>query len=84
MHVKLTLSILNSEIEDCTRDWTFEPETFYYIHIRWLIGSVSDWEAVFTKAYKALKPRGYLESFEGAAIIESNDNTISETSALGQ
>lgn len=75
---------MNSEIEDCTRDWTFEPETFDYIHIRWLIGSVSDWEAVFTEAYKALKPGGYLESFEGAAIVESDDNTVSETSALGQ
>lgn len=74
----------NSEIEDCTLDWTFEPESVDYIHMRWLVGSVTNWEALFGQAYRALRPGGWLESYEGAAIMESDDGSVSENSAMGQ
>ncbi|KAJ0158928.1 hypothetical protein CTA2_10624 [Colletotrichum tanaceti] len=54
------------------------PETFDYVHIRFLVGSIPDWPALFRQAYRALKPGGYLESFEPI------DDTVPETSALGQ
>nr|XP_036589604.1 flavonol synthase flavanone 3-hydroxylase [Colletotrichum truncatum]KAF6801609.1 flavonol synthase flavanone 3-hydroxylase [Colletotrichum truncatum] len=73
-----------SEIEDCTREWTFAPESFDYIHIRFLVGSIEDWPALFKQAYKTLKPGGYLESFEVSPAILSDDDTVPETSALGQ
>ncbi|TIC92384.1 Secondary metabolism regulator LAE1 [Colletotrichum higginsianum] len=75
---------LKFEIDDCTRDWTFEPETFDYVHIRFLVGSIPDWPALFKQAYRALKPGGYLESFEVSPAILSDDDTVPETSALGQ
>jgi CBS domain-containing protein len=55
-----------------------------YIHMRWLVGSVSDWDELFAQAYRALKPGGWIESHEGAPIYESDDGTVTETSALGQ
>ncbi|KAF5024547.1 hypothetical protein F66182_3310 [Fusarium sp. NRRL 66182] len=70
------------EIEDCTQEWTFSPETFDYIHIRYLVGCVADWEALFKEAYKALKPGGYLESFEASPTIQSDDDTVRPDSAL--
>ncbi|KAI8254676.1 hypothetical protein K4K58_012145 [Colletotrichum sp. SAR11_239] len=72
------------EIEDCTREWTFAPGTFDYIHIRFLVGSIADWPELFKQAYAALKPGGYLESFEVSPAIMSDDDTVPETSALGQ
>ncbi|KAF6813868.1 methyltransferase domain-containing protein [Colletotrichum plurivorum] len=72
------------EIEDCTLDWTFPAGTFDYIHIRFLVGSIKDWPALFKQAYRALKPGGYLESFEVSPKILSDDDTVPETSALGQ
>lgn len=73
-----------SEIEDCTLDWTFEPESVDYIHMRWLVGSVSDWEALYAQAYRALRPGGWLESYEGTAIMESDDGSVPGDSAMGQ
>ncbi|TDZ71701.1 Secondary metabolism regulator LAE1 [Colletotrichum trifolii] len=72
------------EMEDCTREWTFAAGTFDYIHIRFLVGSVQDWPELFRQAYAALRPGGYLESFEVSPAILSDDDTVPETSALGQ
>lgn len=74
----------NSEIEDCTLDWTFEPESADYIHMRWLVGSVSDWQGLYEQAYRTLRPGGWIESYEGAAIMECDDGTVPEKSAMEQ
>ncbi|KAJ4202469.1 hypothetical protein NW767_005838 [Fusarium falciforme] len=73
---------LKFEIEDCTQDWTFAPNTFDYVHIRYLIGCIPDWNQLFKEAFKAIKPGGYLESFETAPYIESDDGTVKKDSAL--
>lgn len=73
-----------SEIEDCTSEWTFQPETFDYIHARYLVGSVIDWTALFREAYKTLKPGGWFESFEGSPHMVSDDGTVPEKSAISQ
>lgn len=74
----------NSEIEDCTREWTFEPESMDFVHMRLLIGSIPDWYALFAEAYKTLKPGGWIESYEGRMTVESDDGTVTETSAMSQ
>jgi ubiquinone/menaquinone biosynthesis C-methylase UbiE len=77
-------NIYHSEIEDCTQEWTFAPNSADYIHIRWLIGSIPDWNRFFEEAYKTCKPGGWVESFEPSGIITSDDDTVKENSALGQ
>lgn len=52
--------------------------------MRWLVGSVSNWEALYEQAYKALRPGGWLESYEGAPIMECDDGSVPENSAMGQ
>lgn len=64
--------------------WTFRPETADYIHMRWLVGSVADWTALFKEAYKTLEPGGYLESCEASCYMESDDGTVDEKSAMNQ
>lgn len=52
--------------------------------MRFLVGSISDWESLFTQAFNTLRPGGWLESYEGGSIISSDDGTVPENSALGQ
>ncbi|KAF4992941.1 hypothetical protein FDECE_13556 [Fusarium decemcellulare] len=75
---------LQFQIDDCTREWTFEEGSLDYIHIRFLTGCIADWSALFKEAYRCLKPGGYLESMEPSGYIESDDNTIHEEDAMGQ
>ncbi|KAK1762048.1 S-adenosyl-L-methionine-dependent methyltransferase [Phialemonium atrogriseum] len=75
---------LRFEIEDCTIVWTYPSDSFDYVHIRWLNGSIDDWGMVFKEAYRICKPGGFIESFEGAPCLESDDGTVKDTDAVGQ
>lgn len=78
------LHLLPSQIDDCTQEWTFAPNSLDYVHIRFLSGCIADWAALFKQAYKCLKPGGLIESMEPSANIESDDETVEESSAMGQ
>ncbi|KAK0642233.1 S-adenosyl-L-methionine-dependent methyltransferase [Cercophora newfieldiana] len=75
---------LRFEIEDCTQEWTFQADLFDYTHIRFLVGSVDDWDLLFARAFAASAPGGYVESVEPSAFITSDDGTVTPTMALGQ
>ncbi|KAK1247406.1 hypothetical protein MKX07_002315 [Trichoderma sp. CBMAI-0711] len=51
-------------LEDAQLEWTYPPESFDFIHIRALYGSISDWGELYRQAYKALMPGGWIEDFE--------------------
>ncbi|KAM6530293.1 hypothetical protein FALCPG4_008419 [Fusarium falciforme] len=73
-----------SQIDDCTKEWTFPDASLDYVHIRFLTGCIADWEALMKVAYRCLKPGGYIESMEPSAYIQSDNNTIEPDSAMGQ
>ncbi|KAK4168200.1 S-adenosyl-L-methionine-dependent methyltransferase [Cladorrhinum sp. PSN259] len=75
---------LEFQIDDVTRPWTFEPNSVDYIHMRFLNGSIDDWDALFAEAYRALKPGGILESMEPSAVLTSDDGTVNDDSALAE
>ncbi|RYP09002.1 hypothetical protein DL765_008599 [Monosporascus sp. GIB2] len=72
------------EIDDATLEWTYKPNSFDYVHMRYLLGSIIDWTALFNQAYKVLKPGGYLESYEASVRQESDDGSIPPGSAMDQ
>ncbi|KAI8712342.1 hypothetical protein NCS52_01332000 [Fusarium sp. LHS14.1] len=72
------------QMDDCTQDWTFGENTYDFVHIRWLFGSIMDWTALFKQAYKTLKPGGYIETQEPSIRFESDDGTVNEKTAMGQ
>jgi hypothetical protein len=39
---------------------------------------------MFEQAYRCLKPGGIIETMEPSAYMESDDNSIAETDAMGQ
>ncbi|ENH70496.1 hypothetical protein FOC1_g10012426 [Fusarium oxysporum f. sp. cubense race 1] len=75
---------LRFDIEDCTQEWTFAPNSQDYIHFRWLVGSIVDWDQLFKEAYKCLKPGGYIESHEALSRMDCDDGSITERSAMHQ
>ncbi|RKL46817.1 hypothetical protein BFJ72_g2557 [Fusarium proliferatum] len=72
------------DIEDCTQEWTFASNSQDYIHLRWLVGSIVDWDQLFKEAYRCLKPGGYIESHEALSRMDCDDGTITEKSAMHQ
>lgn len=73
------------EIDDCTKSWTWSPDSFDFVHIRYLYGAIRDWDALFREAYRVVKPGAYLESVESEPTCYSDDGTISNDgkTALG-
>lgn len=52
--------------------------------MRFLIGSVTDWDALFAQAFKVLKPGGWVESLDNDGFFSCDDDTMAPTSAMGQ
>ncbi|KIL90145.1 hypothetical protein FAVG1_06884 [Fusarium avenaceum] len=75
---------LQFEIEDCTRQWTFERDSIDYIHMRWLVGSIPDWGFLCSEAFRCCKPGGWVESHETSSIITSDDESVAPRSAMDQ
>ncbi|KAJ8113809.1 hypothetical protein ONZ43_g5066 [Nemania bipapillata] len=75
---------LKFEMDDITQPWTYAPNSFDYIHMRWLIGAIPDWNALFREVFQTLKPGGIFESKESSCIIQSDDGTVPYGSAMDQ
>ncbi|RBQ80818.1 hypothetical protein FVER14953_09898 [Fusarium verticillioides] len=75
---------LKFEIEDCTQEWTYNPNSFDYVHMRYMYGSISDWSALFKEAFRVCKPGGWVESYEASPRMESDDGTVTETCAINE
>jgi len=68
------------ELDDASRPWTFDDESFDYIHIRWMMGCFEDWVRVYKECFRCLKPGGWVEHIDCSTVIRSNNNTIPEDS----
>ncbi|KAH6664811.1 S-adenosyl-L-methionine-dependent methyltransferase [Plectosphaerella plurivora] len=75
---------LQFQIDDCTRPWSFEPNSLDFVHIRLLVGSIADWPSLFAKAFLALRPGGWIESHESSPVIRSDDSTLTPGGAMEQ
>ena len=71
-------------MEDCTQEWTFEPNSFDFVHMRFLVGSIDDWHLLIKRAFDVCAPGGYFESVEPSPHIVSDDGSVEPNSALGQ
>ncbi|KAM5347371.1 hypothetical protein ACJ41O_010376 [Fusarium nematophilum] len=75
---------LEFQIDDCTQEWTFQENSLDFVHMRFLVGSIVDWPALYKQAYRCLKPGGWIESHEATPDIGSDDGSVVPTSAMGQ
>ena len=67
---------LKFEIEDATEQWSWPDNTFDFVHIRYLMGAISDWDFLYRQAYRCCKPGGWFETCEVDALPISDDGTV--------
>jgi SAM-dependent methyltransferase len=67
---------LKFEVDDATLDWTFAPDSFDFVHMRNLFGSIADWHALYAQAFRATKPGGWIESKEPSVQMTADDGSI--------
>ncbi|KAI5815293.1 methyltransferase [Pyronema omphalodes] len=70
------------EVDDAEREWTFEPNSFDFIHIRNLAQGVQSWDTVLAQAWRCLKPGGWIELGEIETSPHSDDNSLPEDDGL--
>ncbi|VTT58749.1 unnamed protein product, partial [Fusarium fujikuroi] len=69
------------QIEDAQLDWTFKPDEFDFIHIRYLYGAIDDWKKLYRQAFAHLPVGGWPQDkklkqiglYNGAFIDHSID-----------
>ncbi|KAM0237044.1 hypothetical protein ACHAP5_009142 [Fusarium lateritium] len=64
------------EIDDAVMEWTWEPNEFDFIHIRYIFGAIKDWTALFREAYRCCAPGGWVQSAEADVEFRCDDGTI--------
>ncbi|CCE28852.1 uncharacterized protein CPUR_02541 [Claviceps purpurea 20.1] len=63
------------EIDDATLEWTWNANHFDFIHMRYIVGGIGDWTALFKEAYRCCAPGGWVESIEYDVELRSDDGT---------
>ncbi|CCE32996.1 uncharacterized protein CPUR_06919 [Claviceps purpurea 20.1] len=66
---------LRFEIDDATLEWTWDADHFDFIHIRYVVGGIQDWTALFKEAYRCCAPGGWVESVEIDLDFRSDDRS---------
>ncbi|KAI5856820.1 S-adenosyl-L-methionine-dependent methyltransferase [Tricharina praecox] len=69
-------------VDDAEQEWTYDSETFGFIHLRNITASISSWSTVLAEAYRCLTPGGYIETAELGCTCYSADGHIPEDNPL--
>lgn len=64
------------ELDDASQVWTFADNTFDYIHIRCLLGSIEDWVRLYRECLRCLKPGGWLEHTDFSVLSGCDDGSL--------
>ena len=72
---------LKFEIDDFEQEWTFQKDSFDFIHWRLLLASVSDYPKLFRQAFQHTKPGGYMEIHDVDPSQSCDDGTVTEDSS---
>jgi hypothetical protein len=67
---------LRFEIDDAALDWTWDDNQFDFIHIRYIFGSIKNWDALLAQAYRCCAPGGWVQSGECDVEFRSDDGTV--------
>ncbi|KAK3323198.1 S-adenosyl-L-methionine-dependent methyltransferase [Cercophora scortea] len=75
---------LSFEIDDANQTWTWADDSFDYVHLRCMFGSIADWPALYREAFRVCKPGGWIEDHENSVKFDSDDGSVTEDSPMGQ
>jgi SAM-dependent methyltransferase len=72
------------EVDDAEAEWTFAANSFDFIHVRGLFGSIASWPRLYEQCLRALRPGGHIEQQEYGATFYSEDGTVAADSPMGR
>ncbi|KAI8722697.1 hypothetical protein NCS52_00414100 [Fusarium sp. LHS14.1] len=67
---------LSFQIDDAQLDWTFEPESFDFIHVRYMQGAIDDWPKFYRQMFQFLKPGGWFQHMEPDIELRSHNPDV--------
>jgi len=67
---------LRFEIDDAQLEFIGAPNSFDFVHIRELFGSIRDWRKLYFEVFRATKPGGWFEHVETDVHIRSDDGSV--------
>ncbi|KAL7276601.1 hypothetical protein RUND412_000405 [Rhizina undulata] len=70
------------EIDDVEELWACQDASLDFIYMRHMAGIIYDWPNLFSQAFKALKPGGWIEVHDISNWFTSDDNSIPPTSSF--
>lgn len=70
------------EIDDATLPWTWDENRFDFVHIRYLVGAIRDYNHLFREAFTHTKPGGWIQSVETDSDFLSDDGTTENVPAI--
>ncbi len=71
------------EIDDANLEWTWKTDTFDYVHVRCMLGTIANWSQFYREAFRCCKPGGWMEHHEESAHWDAEQG-IPEESPMGQ
>ncbi|TQN71103.1 Secondary metabolism regulator laeA [Colletotrichum shisoi] len=71
-------------IDDAEAEWLYPDNSIDYVHIRHMGPAVKNWTKLFTQAFRALKPGGWIEIQELKFDFCCDDDTMPPTYALSK
>ncbi|KAK5661110.1 hypothetical protein OQA88_11000 [Cercophora sp. LCS_1] len=69
-------------IDDVGNPWPYPDGTFDYIHIRYMVGCVKDWVALYREAYRCLRPGGWIEHLDCSVGLRCDDGSVPKGSVF--
>ncbi|OAF60584.1 hypothetical protein VC83_03466 [Pseudogymnoascus destructans] len=76
---------LRFEINDaCDPDWGYSKQSFDFIHVRAMYGSVAHWPAFYQQVLDNLAPGGWYQQLEMSVVLKSDDGSVREGSIFDQ
>lgn len=73
---------LRFELDDAQLEWTYAPGSYDFIHLRVMLGAISDWPALYGEALRTLKPGGWVENVDFDIHFRSDDGSVGEGHVL--
>ncbi|KAJ0286754.1 hypothetical protein COL940_002896 [Colletotrichum noveboracense] len=76
-----TVKFVRADVED---PWQYPEQYFDFVHMQMMLGSVRDWQQLYNRSFRHLKPGGFIEQVEIEWGFRCDDNTLSPNSPLRQ
>jgi SAM-dependent methyltransferase len=65
-------------IEDAEQEWSWDEGSFDFIHVRHMVGAISDWPQLYRQAFHHLKPGGWFEHCDFDITTRSDTDMVDE------